>query len=396
MQLIKNIGLLLCILASVNVSAADKIKTHILNSIERFAKDHKIQAVYALSAKGKMIVNGAQGFYDLEGNARLNVSQIMSILSITKQFTATGILLLQDRGLLSTNDTVAKLLPASSGVWPDDKLPKWAYRVTIHHLLTHSSGIAEYIWNVTFDAKQTLKESKKAVIGFAASRPVAFEPGSQYKYNHTGYMLLGVIIEHLAEQNLGEFFKKEFFKPLKMNNTSLLSLEEAIKLQKGLLYNKYPLRYLAIPSSTTPKFTQVISTDLYAPYGDGGAVSNAEDLIKWNNALHHNKILSKKSYHQMIHPYFKISDRTTGYASHAGYGIFISKLHSGNLYYHHATSTLGTRCDTGYIPKEDMSIAILSNVMLHVPDEMIKKVDFRKPENQIDISYFRDAMLESL
>jgi CubicO group peptidase (beta-lactamase class C family) len=234
------------------------------------------------------------------------------------------------------------------------------------------------------------------VLNFISQRHIEFEPGSKYKYNHTGFVLLGIIIEHLSKQTLQEFFKKELFDPIKMNNTFLLSLEEAIKLEKGLLPNKYPVRYYSVPSNTTPKFNPVNLKSLYAPYGDTGAVSNVEDLIKWNEALHHGKILSSKSYHQMIHPYYKILDNTIGYAAHMGYGTFISKLHSGHIYYHHATSTLGVRCDAGYIPKNDISIAILSNVMLYVPDEMAKKVDFRKPENQVDISYFRDAILESL
>jgi CubicO group peptidase (beta-lactamase class C family) len=392
----KNIALLFFIFSTVEILALGSVKDKILNSIEHFAKDHKIQAIYAVSEKGKIIVNGAQGFYNLEEFKRLNLSQIMPILSVTKQFTAVGILLLQDRKLLSTNNTVAELLPASSGLWLGNKVPSWAHKVTVHHLLSHSSGLPEYIWSIKFDEKQTSKEAATSVLNFVSESPIEFEPGSKYKYNNTGFILLGIIIEHLSKQTLQAFFKNELFALIKMNNTFLLSLEEAIKLEKGLLPNKYPVRYYAVPSKTTPKFNTVSLKIIYAPYGDAGAVSNVEDLIKWNEALHHGKILSNKSYQQMIHPYYKVSDNQTGYAGNVGYGTFISKIHSGHIYYHHSTSHLGVRCDAGYIPKADISLAILSNVMIYVPDEISKKVDFRKPQNQIDISYFRDALLESL
>ena len=396
MNFVKHITLIFTIFAAGEIFAAQGIKANILYSIEHFAKDHKIQAVYALSEKGTILVHGAQGFYDLEEFQRLNISQIMPIISITKQITAAGILLLQDRKLLSVSDNIAKLLPASSGIWHGNIVPKWAHDVTIHHLLSHSSGIVEYVWSVKLDEKQTQQDAIKSVIGFAAERATEFVPGTQCKYGNTSYVLLGVIIEHLTKQTLQEFFKKEFFDPIGMHNTHLLSLEEAIKLQKGLLSNQYPVRYYAKPSNTTPKFTKVPSKSIYAPYGDGGVVSNVEDLIKWNEALHNGKILSSKSYHQMIHPYFKSADHQTGYATHMGYGMLISKLHSGKIYYHHTGSAFGARCDAGYIPQDSISIAIISNVMLDISDEISKKVDFRKPENQIDISYFRDALLESL
>jgi len=396
MYIIKTIISIFLLVMAVEASAVDELKSNILNSIENFAESHKIQAVYAVSEKGKIIVSGAQGFYNLEENQRLNLSQIMPILSVTKQITATAILYLQDKGLLSTNDSVAKLLPVSTGLWQDNHLPKWADKVTVHHLLTHSSGIAEYIWNVKVDNKQTGRDVVKSVINFAAERPIEFEPGSNYKYCNTGYVLLGAIIEQVTKRNLDEFLKKEFFKPLGMKNTFLLSLEEAIKIQKGLLVHKYPVRYYAIPSSKSPKFMPINNRELHAPHADGGIVSNVEDLVKWNDALHHGKILSNKSYQQMVHPYFKIVDKQTGYASYAGYGIYIAKIHSGKLFYHYPSSGFGARCDAGYIPKDDISLAIMSNVTLYVPDEMVGKVDFRKPENQIDISYFRDALVESL
>lgn len=392
----KSIILLLLIFTSQKIFASNTLKSKILNSIEHFAKDHTIQSIYALSENGKIIINGAHGFYDLIDNQRLNISQIMPIGSITKQFTAAGILLLQDKGLLSVQDNIAKLLPASSGVWYGDKIPEWAHQVTLHHLLTHSSGVAEYIGSLKLSEKHTDKDTAQAVVNFAAGRPVEFEPGSEYKYCHTNFVLLGVIIENIAQQNLGEFLKKEFFYPIGMKKTFLLSIKEAIDLQKGRLSNKYPVRYYATPSKTTPKFTTVESQFLLVPNGDGGIVSNVEDLIKWNEALHHGKVLSHKSYQQMIHPYFKTRDPQTGYATYTGYGLFISKLHSGSIYYHHTGSAFGSRCDAGYIPKDNISVAIISNVTLHIPEGMSKKVDFRKPENQIDISYFRDALLESL
>jgi CubicO group peptidase (beta-lactamase class C family) len=179
-----------------------------------------------------------------------------------------------------------------------------------------------------------------------------------------------------------------------MHNTSFLSLAEAIKIQSGKAI-EYPVRYYATPTKKKVlKLSPAKKSGFAAPHADGGIVSNTQDLIKWNEALHNGKVLSKKSYKQMINPYFKVQDTRTGYTSYAGYGTFISKLHSGTTYYHYSSAALGIRCDAGYIPKEKIAVAILSNVMIKASAS--DNIDWRKPENQIDISYLRDALLESL
>jgi CubicO group peptidase (beta-lactamase class C family) len=146
----------LCLLAN-NVFALD-YKASIFKSMENFAKDHKIQALYSVSQNGNKLISGAQGFADFEQYKRLEKSQIMPIISITKQITAAAILRLQDNGKLSVQDNLAKHLPSSSGLWSNNKIPNWAHNITIHQLLSHSSGLPEYLFAIDVTETQTKKK----------------------------------------------------------------------------------------------------------------------------------------------------------------------------------------------------------------------------------------------
>ena len=98
----------------------------------------------------------------------------------------------------------------------------------------------------------------------------------------------------------------------------------------------------------------------------------------------------------MTKPYFKVLASTGRMSTQMGYGTYISKLESGKIYYHHEGRALGIRSDNGYIAGDDIAISMLSNVMMFVNNKDKKHVDFQKPENQVDLSYFRDAVVEEL
>jgi len=286
-------------------------------------------------------------------------------------------------------------LNEESGMWRDRKVPSWAHQVKIHHLLSHSSGIPEYVFAFKMDFKRTQSENNKDILHFVASKDLEFTPGSKCSYNNTGYMILGMIIENVTGQRYADFMQKELFERHDMQDTRIASFSEAIDVQLGKSHI-LPTRYYVVPTgNTNPKFVPVGSEIVVAPNADGGAISTVDDLIKWNGALHTGKILSKKSYQQMITKYFPTTS-SGGYDTHIGYGMYISKTPDGTTIYHHEGRALGARSDNGYLPKYNASYAIMSNMMLHIPKELASKIDLTKPENQLDILYFRNAILEAL
>lgn len=384
------------LLTSSSVFASSEIKGKVLNSLKNFAKDHRIQATYEISVDGDVIVTGAQGYSDFEQNKRLSRAQLMPVLSLTKQLTSAAILLLQDRSLINVNDEISQYSKAFEGLWGAEPMPVWMRNITIHDLLTHSSGLIDYVGRIEVTKEIGRKGFEKSLGTLIKAYKKSFETGAKYSYNNTNYYLLGLIIEEISGKDLGIFMKSEFFDPIGMKSSYILSYEQAIDIQQCEASEIFPIRYFASPSETVPKFSPAPKVNLLAPGGDSGMVSTVHDLVKWNNALHSGKILSKTSYKKMIKPYFKVIDKRSGYNSQIGYGLYISKLNNGKIYYNHTTEGHGIRCDAGYIPEDAISLAIISNVNFIVPEGMASRVDFRKPENQIDIKYLRNAMLESL
>jgi CubicO group peptidase (beta-lactamase class C family) len=370
-------------------------KNTISNSIENFTRDHKIQGIFQLDKGDGNIVTQAHGFANFDRNQRFSIYDPMPIMSATQQMTASGILLLEERGLLSVHDKVSKFLNDENQFWHGHKRPKWLDEVTLHHLLSHSSGIPKYRGKLSINNDSSIAQAQNAMSKFLAKTELSFAPGSKYSFSNSGYVLLGKIIEQISKESLQSFFQKEFFDKIDMENSYFLSNTEALEIFQNEKLEKFSARYYLKATDGSLKFVQAKSEVIGLPYGDAGIVSTIGDLVKWNKALHRGKILSDASYKKLTSPYFRIDDLRIEYKSYMGYGTFISTLDTGHKYYHHQSTALGISADTGYIPEKDISLAILSNIMmLKVPEG--EKIDFREAKNQIDIPYLRNILLESL
>lgn len=365
------------------------------NNIADFLQNHPyLNAAFMINQDDQVIIKNSQGFFDKKKGISLKPNQVMPIASLTKQFTAAMVMRLQERGELNVHDSVAKLLPASSKIWPNNLIPDWAKTVTIHQLLTHTSGIAEYIPAIKFDASDSFDIVKMKVIEYASNAPLAGEPGSSYSYNNTGYFLLGIIIEYMTKSNLIDVFNNEFFIPLEMNNTYLANLETAIKYQKGEL-SQFPKGYLAVPTGYEPKYLPAKVEFLLVPFADGGVLSCVEDLIKWSKALHNGEVLSETSYKFITTPHNAGHNRNLEKVD-VGYGTYIYNLPDGQKVYFHSGRVTGIRSEMGYIPSSKLHFAILSNVMCYEPEELQGKIDYKIKENQFDIYYLLNEIFNSI
>lgn len=379
---------------SISLAGDSNLKTKIGEATQDYLSKHFLNATFMFCEGDDTLEMGAKGIHSLYGK-QLKATQKMPVASATKSMTAAGILKLKDKGLLEINDKISKYLTKDSGVWENEQVPTWADKITLHHLLTHTSGLPEYFMAVEIDLSKSREEIIRGIANFAAAKSLSFEPGSQYQYINTNYTLLGLIIEKVSGTSLEEFYRLELFEPLEMKSTKLISLSEAIKFQQSPESTEYPVRYFVTPTGNKPQFTEVKPDYIMVPYADGGVISTTNDLIKWYRGLHRGKVLSEDSYKLMTKRHF-LAPNKVGVANYTGYGLFISELKNGEIVYHHAGSAIAVRSESGYIPSKHFYYAVISNVMNYIPKNAQDKIDMNLPANQLDIHYFIQAIFNAI
>jgi len=246
-----------------------------------------------VAENGKIIYKGAYGQANMEWNIPNTPDTRFRLGSITKQFTATVILQLVEQGKIKLDAKLSDYLP--------DYRKDTGEKVTIHHLLTHTSGIPSYTSQPGFF--QNVSRNPYKVDEFVkkyASGNLEFEPGSKFTYNNSGYFLLGAIIEHVTGKPYEQVLKENIFDPLGMKNTGYDHYATIIA-QRASGYIKTPEGYLNAPY-----------LDMSIPYAAGSLYSTVEDLYLWDQALYADKVLSAQSKALMYKPF--LEDYAYGWA----------------------------------------------------------------------------------
>ena len=378
-----------------SVIASAKIKERVDNAISDYLHHHFINATFVVANENSVITSGAKGFYEM-GGKHLKAKQQMPIASCSKMFTAAAILRLQERNMLDVNDVISKYLDKKSYIWQGVRIPTWVDEVTIHQLLTHTSGIVDYMPNFKADPTTTHADIIKGIVKFASAQDLAFSAGTKYQYSNSNYTLLGLIIEQLSGKNLASYFQDEFFTVLGMKSSHLATLDEAIKFLSNDETSPYPIRYYLTPNGTSkPNMTLIKDSPIIAPFADGGIISTASDLMIWNKALHQGRVLSPKSYELMIKKYIQAPDKMNR-KIFVGYGVYIVELGDGKDDIYQRGSAIGIRSEIGYVKDKKLYYSILSNVMTDMSKVRENNIDLQQPLNQVDIIYFKEAILKSL
>jgi CubicO group peptidase (beta-lactamase class C family) len=214
---------------------------------------------------GKVVFSKSYGMADLEWSVPNSPSTRFNIASMTKQFTAAAILLLEDRGKLETDDLVKKYLTDAPASWD---------KITIYHLLTHTSGISDDA------AKYEPGTPDKLVF---RDVPLNFQPGEQWAYTDLGYMVLGYLLERISGQTYEEFVRQNIFNPLGMNDSGLMSFITII-----------PRR----ASGYWPGNNGIENAERFDPrigFSAGSLYSTTEDLLRWEEGLFGGKLLTPAS-----------------------------------------------------------------------------------------------------
>ncbi|MBY0500980.1 MAG: beta-lactamase family protein [Alphaproteobacteria bacterium] len=339
----------------------------ILKDLQGFEKAHSLNGTLAIAQGRNIVYEKSFGMADFEANTPCTSNTQYNIASVTKQFTAAALLhLLYDANSSVTTLQTALQTPLSYYLPPDDFIwngimPKWAKIITLHHLLTHTSGIVNYTDLDFFWKNLYVSEDSSMIdlVNLFKLTDLNFEPGTQYEYCNSGYVLLGQVIERLSKENLSLYLMKTFFKPLEMRDTALpisgttpilKKLKTFFHLARGYTYG------IIDPAGPFKELKHYWSHSIDA--GDGGIISTAPDLIKWNNALHKGHVLPFDILELMLAPYNLIPTEPNSFY---GYGIVCRKSNVGNIYTH-GGSVPGYLSYPIYIPSIDVTIVSLSNL----------------------------------
>ena len=284
---------------------------------------------------GKTIFRKGYALADLELGVPVEPDMVFRLGSITKQFTAVSILMLAEQGKLGLQDEITKFLP---------DYPTQGRRITVEHLLTHTSGIQSYTdmteWLPLWRKDFTVQE----LIDFFKNKPMQFEPGERWAYNNSGFILLGAIIEKVSGRTYEEFLDAHIFKPLGMKHTYYGSAERVI-----------PRR---IPGYQTGKdgFINAPYLSMTQPYSAGSLLSSVDDLAIWNDAVFSGKLIKKEWLDKALTPYPLKNGESTGY----GYGWFIAD-YQGQRIIEHGGGINGFSAYEMTLPEDRVFLAILTN-----------------------------------
>lgn len=292
-------------------------------------------AAIIVTKNGKAIFRKGYGMADLGAKQAIDPNMVFRLGSITKQFTATAILMLAEQGKLSTSDDIRKYLP---------DFPDKGKTITIEHLLTHTSGIPSYTGQLKFQANMAQDMTVDGMIATFKDLPLEFTPGDRFAYNNSGYFLLGAIIEKVSGMRYADFVAARIFTPLGMQHAAYEGHERTPFVQAQGYSRKDEAFVRAAPISMTQ------------PYAAGSLVSTVDDLARWDQALTSGKLLSQASWKQAFTPYTTTDKQSTGY----GYGWDIGTL-QGSATIAHGGGINGFATYAVRLPKEGVYVAVLSN-----------------------------------
>ena len=279
---------------------------------EFVAKENIAGAVTVVATKDKIVHCSAVGQADIAAGTPMRPDAIGWIASMTKPITATAILMLQDEGKLSVDDPVAKYVPQLGGLKTADGKPG---NLTLRHLLTHTSGMAE----------ATAEESKSAhtladLIPFFASKPLKFEPGTKWQYCQSGINTLGRIVEVASGQPFPEFLQKRLFGPLGMKDTGFYpTAEQVSRVAKSYKIADKKLVEAPVKDDYDYKRTDRV------PMANGGLYSTAPDYVRFcqmilgQGSLDGKQYLSPKSVKLMTS--IQTGDLKAGFLEGSGWGL---------------------------------------------------------------------------
>ena len=294
-------------------------------------------ASIAVVKGGKIVYTHAYGKAHLDPAKDATPEMRYSIGSVSKQFTAAAILILQEQGKLSLDDAVGKYVP---GLTRGDE-------VTIRQVLSHTSGYQDY-WPEDYLMTPMMKpETAQQILDTWAKKPLDFEPGTKWQYSNTNFVIAGLIVEKVSGQKLMEFLGEHVFHPLQMKSV-WNSDEEKLTSTDATPYVRAALG----PLRLAPKEGRGWM------FAAGELAMTAHDLALWDESLIAQSVLKPESYKQMFTE-IKLKD---GKGTHYGFGVEVT-AHDGHRSIEHSGEVTGFVSDNEVLVDDGVAVAVLTNHM---------------------------------
>lgn len=296
---------------------------------------------------GKVVKSKGYGFANLEHEVAATPGTIYQSGSVGKQFTAAGILMLAEDGKLGLDDRLSKYFPDGPASW---------HRITVRHLLTHTSGLKDY-GEDEIDFRKDYTEAEYLEI--IKRMPIEFEPGTQWSYSNTGYLLLGVLTSHLAGKHWSQFLAERLFAPLGMKTTRMIS-ERDIVMHRAAGYELDQKGDVKNQEWVSPSANRC---------ADGALYFSVTDLAAWNAALNARDFLKPESFKAWWTPVTLANGTTFPY----GFGWDIEEQRGYRLI-EHGGSWQGFRAAIARYVDQGLSVVVLSNLAQAEPETMAHEI----------------------
>lgn len=315
----------------VRIALAQDIAAQLDHVLTGYQQNRAFIGSALVAKNGKILLEKGYGMANIEFGVPNTPDTKFRLGSITKQFTATSILQLEEQGKLSVSDLACKYVPECPDSWK---------AVTIHELLSHTSGIPSYTDGPEFmkPAMMRIPRTPLEVLLLTKDKPLDFQPGEKYKYDNSGYIFLGVIIEKVSGEKYADYLRRHIFGPLDMQDTGFDVTAEILKN-----------RAAGYAPQRGGGFHNADYIDMSLPYAAGSLYSTARDLYRWDRALYTDKVLTKASKEKMWTPV----------KNNYGYGWGINTR--GHKQYSHGGGINGFSTFIARYPDDDAFVVVLSN-----------------------------------
>lgn len=320
------------------------VKQELRAYFDQLAAAQPFSGTVLVAEKGKILFKKGYGMANYELGIRNKPRTVFAIASMTKAFASMSIMMLEERGFLSVEDTIADYIP---GFPEGDK-------ITLHHLLSQSSGLFEYLYNPDLWANCTSYHDPEDLLQYFMYEPLQFEPGSQHAYSNSNYVTLGIIVEIVSGKTFRDFIKENILDPLKMRHTSYDPFETDFP-RKATGYDDITCEPPLIAMYFHPSIA----------FAAGAMCSTVMDLYRWDQALYTGKLVSQETLQKMFTP---------GHGDY-GYGWYIDDLEVNaqtRKHIWHWGAYFGFHSFISRLVDDKVTVILLLNISptLGTPDEL--------------------------
>ena len=297
---------------------------------------------------GRVAYMKGYGLANVERREPVTPETDFRLASLSKQFTATAVMLLVADGKLSYDDSISTLVAG---------LPAFARGVTVRHLLNHTSGLPDYEGFVP-DSQTTQVHDRDVPALISRAPAMKFAPGTRYAYSNTGYCLLALVVEHASGRRYADFVHDRIFAPLGMSGTLAFEAGRSTVPHRAYGYSVRPSGIRLTDQSNTS-----------ATLGDGGIYTSVADLVKWDRALERHTLVSADAQRLAWTP----PPLPDGAATEYGFGWFVDRARGTQRLWHYGESRGFTNAILRY-PDRRLTVVILTNRTGGAPWDIAERI----------------------